>query len=410
MKDEILKLSEEELLKKLETREIKPRDLDETFGIKRAAELRRKFLEQQTNTKLDNIGNFLIDPENCKRNIELMMGATQVPLGYAGPVPVNGEYAKGNFFIPLATTEGALVASVNRGCSIIRRCKGANVYVHRYGQTRSILFNTKTIMTTKKFVEWVKNNDEKLKEIAEKDSRFLELKKIEVTVAGNNVWLRLDADTKDAMGMNMITFAAENIGNYIEKNFEGIEFISASGNLCIDKKPSAMNLVKGRGKTVLAEVIVPNKLIKEYLKTTAQKVLDLNYRKNILGSMIAGSFGFNSHFANIIAALYLATGQDIGHVVEGSQGYTVMDLINDDLYISVTLPSIQVGTVGGGTNIETQKECLKLLGVNGGSQKPGENAMKLAEVTGVAVLAGELSLIGALTAKHLGKAHKELNR
>ena len=151
-------------------------------------------------------------------------------------------------------------------------------------------------------------------------------------------------------------------------------------------------------------------MIKKYLKTTAQKIVDLNYRKNILGSMVAGSYGFNAHFANIIAAMYLATGQDLGHVVEGSQGYTVMDLIDGDLYVSVTLPSIQVGTIGGGTNIETQKECLELLGVDGGSQNPGEHAMKLAEIIGVAVLAGELSLVGALAAKHLGIAHKELNR
>ena len=370
----------------------------------------RRFLEQQTGIELSNVGKSIIDPDNCRKNIELMIGATQVPLGYAGPVTVKGAFAEGDFFLPLATTEGALVASINRGCSIIRKCKGANVYINRSGQTRSILFNTKTIATAKRLIEWVKANDKRLKEIGKGESRFLELKKIESTVAGNNVWLRIEADTKDAMGMNMITLAAENIGSFVGENVEGAEFVSASGNLCIDKKPSVINLVKGRGKTVIAEVIVPSELIKRYLKTTADKILNLNYRKNILGSMIAGSFGYNAHFANIIAALFLATGQDLGHVVEGSQGYTTMDIIDDDLYVSVTLPSVQVGTIGGGTKVETQNECLRMLGVEGGSEPPGRNSMKFAEIVGVAVLAGELSLIGALAAKHLGKAHKELNR
>lgn len=403
-------MKDEEIIEKLRAREIKPRDLDKLVGEERATRLRRIFIESLTEKKLENVGKHTIKPENCRRNIELMVGATQVPLGIAGPIRINGKYAKGDFFIPLATTEGALVASVNRGFSIIRKCGKASVYVYRSGQTRSILLNAKTLETTKKVVEWVRKNDEKLKRVGKGNSNYLEINKIEITLAGNNIWLRLDADTKDAMGMNMITIAAENIGTYLEAHVNGVEFVSASGNLCIDKKPSAINLVKGRGKTVLAEVIVPNELIEKYLKTTAQKIVDLNYRKNILGSMVAGSFGFNAHFANVIAAFYLATGQDIGHVVEGSQGYTTMDIIDDNLYVSVTLPSVQVGTVGGGTNVETQKECLGLLGIDGGAKKPGHNAMKLAEIVGVAVLAGELSLIGALAAKHLGKAHKELNR
>jgi len=399
-----------DIIKKLKAGELKLRELDNKVGAEAATQIRRVFIEKETGKLLENVGKHTIKPENCKRNIELMIGATQVPLGIAGPVRIKGDYAKGDYYIPLSTTEGALVASVNRGCSIIRKCGHASVYVYRSGQTRSILFNAKTLEVTKNFIEWIKNNGKKLKSIGKGESKYLEIKKIETIIAGNNVWLRLEADTKDAMGMNMITIAAENIGNYVEKHVKGVDFISASGNLCVDKKPSAINLVKGRGKTVIAEVIIPNELIKKYLKTDTQKIMDLNFRKNILGSMVAGSFGFNAHFANIIAAIYLATGQDLGHVVEGSQGYTTMDIIGDNLHVYVTLPSVQVGTVGGGTNIETQKECLELLGVAGSAKTPGHNALKLAEIVAVAVLAGELSLIGALAAKQLGKAHKELNR
>lgn len=404
------RLSDEEILEKMATREIKPRDLDKLIGEKRANALRLTFLEINSGMDLSVLARHGIPPESCGPNIELMVGAAQVPLGYVGPVPIEGRYANGTYFIPMATTEGALVASVNRGCSIIRRCKAAKTYVIRSGQTRSLLMKSNSSARLVEVVAWLKKNEEQVRQIAKGESRFLELNNVEPIMVGNNLWLRLEADTKDAMGMNMITFAAENLGNFLEQKFEDLEFVSASGNLCVDKKPSAVNLIKGRGKSVIAEVTIPQDQIKKYLRTSAQRVLDLNFRKNLLGSMISGSYGFNAHFANVIAAIFLATGQDLGHVVEGSQGFTTMDIIGKDLYVAVTLPSIQVGTVGGGTHLPTQRACLEILKVYGPGEPPGINALKFAEITAVAVLAGELSLVGALAARHLGKAHKALNR
>jgi hydroxymethylglutaryl-CoA reductase (NADPH) len=208
----------------------------------------------------------------------------------------------------------------------------------------------------------------------------------------------------------MISLAAETIGSYIEKNIEGIEFISTSGNLCVDKKPSAINLIEGKGKSVVAEVNISREIVENYLKITSEKLIDLNYRKNILGSTLAGSYGFNAQFANVIAAMFIATGQDVAHVVEGANGFTTMEMEGDRLHVMVTLPSLQVGTVGGGTNLPTQKECLEILGCHGSGNPPGANASKLAEIIAVAVLAGEISLLGALAARHLVKSHMKLNR
>jgi hydroxymethylglutaryl-CoA reductase (NADPH) len=180
--------------------------------------------------------------------------------------------------------------------------------------------------------------------------------------------------------------------------------------MCTDKKPSAMNLINTRGKKVLASVDIPEDVIRNVLKTTSDKLVDLNYRKNLLGSAASGSFGFNAHFANIIAAIFIATGQDAAHVVDGSLGFTTVEKTADGVNFTVTLPDLQVGTIGGGTGLATQKECLSILGVAGAGNPPGSNSKKLAEIIAVAVLAGEISLLGALCSKDLARAHKELNR
>ncbi|MBN2423300.1 hydroxymethylglutaryl-CoA reductase (NADPH) [Candidatus Woesearchaeota archaeon] len=404
-------LSDEEIIDKLINKEIKFYRLDELLGDeKKATLLRLKAVEKISKKKFIHINKFTISPKNARPNIENMIGSIQVPLGIAGPVQVCGEYAKGDFFLPIATTEGALTASVNRGCSVINNSEGASVCINKSGQTRSILFKFKNIEKIKTFFQWIDHNFSKLKKVSESKSNFLELISINKFVVGNSVWLRLTADTKDAMGMNMITLAAKTLGEYIESNFTGAEFVSTSGNICMDKKPSALNLAEGRGKSLLAEVFIPNSVVEKYLKTTPEKMVDVNYRKNLLGSALAGSYGFNANFANIAAAIFLATGQDLGHIVDGSHGFTTMELVDDKLHAIVTLSSLQLGTIGGGTNLETQKECLELLGVHGSGDPPGANASKFAEIVAAAVLAGEISLIGALAAKHLVKAHMELNR
>lgn len=376
----------------------------------RAARLRLSALRKITGQPFKNVGEYSIDPENVRPNIENMFGTVQIPLGFAGPLKVNGEYADGDFILPLATTEGSLVASINRGCSAINKGGGATVRIFQNTQTRSLLFKARNVIDVSLFREWIKKNEDEIKNIASTKSSFLSLEGMQVFSIGNKIWLRLSAFTGDAMGMNMVTIAGDIIGKYIASKLEGVKFISASGNACVDKKPSAMNMILGRGKYVTAETRISKDIFKKYFKTDADSVVELNIYKNYMGSALSGSYGFNAHFANMIAALFIATGQDSAHIVEGSIGFTDVSVDGDDIMFSVTLPSLQVATVGGGTRVETQQECLSLLGVEGSGDPPGTNSLKLSEIIAAGVLAGEMSLLGALSAHHLSEAHQRHNR
>ncbi|NOR60459.1 MAG: hydroxymethylglutaryl-CoA reductase (NADPH) [Methanosarcinales archaeon] len=406
-------LSKDEIIQKVIKGEMKLHAIDQFMDVVEAVDIRREAAERITDTKLDNVGRFSIDEtEAAKRNIENMIGAIQIPLGMAGPVTINGEYACGNYYLPLATTEGALVASTNRGCSVISECGGTNVRIFNDGMTRAPVFTVKDVVRAREFVDWVNDpgNFEAMKAKASGTTRFGELLDVMPFVAGNNVYLRFSFDTKDAMGMNMATIASEAICDFITGQLD-VELVSLSGNVCTDKKPSAINNILGRGKTVIADVVIPGNVVEQKLKTEPGSMVKVNYKKNLLGSARAGSTGFNAHVANIVAAMYLACGQDAAHVVEASSAITSMELTDKgDLYCSVTLPAIQVGTVGGGTGIATQRECLEMLGVAGAGEPPGTNAKKLAEIIGAAALAGEISLIGAQAAGHLARAHKQMGR
>ncbi|MBN2488676.1 MAG: hydroxymethylglutaryl-CoA reductase (NADPH) [Methanosarcinaceae archaeon] len=408
-----LSAEEKILLEKILAGEVAFRKIDTCTDTQTAVKLRRLAIEEQVNVRFEHIQNYTIDSEHVtKRNIENMIGAVQIPLGVAGPLKVNGEFADGKYQLPLATTEGALVASVNRGCSVITGSGGATVRIFKDEMTRAPVFKLDNVERSKEFVEWVKDPHifRQMQEKAAETTRFGELLSVEPYVTGNTVYLRFAYDTKDAMGMNMVTIATDAVVDLIVDEFGAIP-ISLSGNMCTDKKPAAINTILGRGKTVVSEVTVPKDVVEKKLKSTPEAMVDVNYRKNLLGSARAGSLGFNAHAANVIAAMYLACGQDAAHVVEGSTAITTMELTKyGDLYCAVTLPSVAVGTVGGGTGIGTQKDCLNLLGVAGSGNPPGANAKKLAEIVAAAVLAGELSLIGAQAAGHLARAHAELGR
>jgi len=410
---EKLTAEEQALLEKMKTGEISLRKIEEFLNKDDSAKLRRAFLENDRAVDLDHIAAYTFDTEAvAKKNIENLIGAVQIPLGIAGEIKIDGEYASGNYYLPLATTEGALVASVNRGCSIITKSGGAKVCVFKNMMTRAPVFKFDNLKETKTFYDWIllPETFDKLKAAADATTHFGELLEIQPFVSGNNVHLRLGFDTKDAMGMNMITIASEAITKIIADE-KGVPCVSLSGNMCTDKKPTAINAILGRGKTVIAEARLSASFIEETLKCTAESMFDVNYRKNFIGSMRAGALGFNAHAANIVAAVFLACGQDPAHVVEGSLCVTEMDLAeNGDLICSVTMPAIEVGTVGGGTSIATQQECLKLLGVAGAGAVPGENALKLSEIVAASVLAGEISLIAAQAAGHLARAHAQLGR
>lgn len=206
------------------------------------------------------------------------------------------------------------------------------------------------------------------------------------------------------MGMNMVTIATDNALNLLTHK-TGAHVLALSGNFCVDKKPSNLNFIEGRGKSLVAEVIIPKVIVEEKLKTTTEAIVEVNTSKNLIGSAVAGSIGFNAQYANMIGAMFLATGQDEAHIVEGSLGITTAEDVDGDLYFSVNLPDLPLATIGGGTRLETARECLEIMGVYG-----SDKVSKFAEIVGGTVLAGELSLIGALAAGHLARAHKELGR
>ncbi|GAB6285994.1 MAG: hydroxymethylglutaryl-CoA reductase (NADPH) [Methanoregula sp.] len=399
-----------QVLAKLRSGTLKLYELEKSLAPLDAVRVRREFIEGETHTTLRHLGEFSIDIGRVvERNCENMIGAIQVPVGVAGPVLVNGEYAHGEFWLPLATTEGALVASVNRGCSAIGKAGGADVRILHDGMTRAPVFAVESIVHAKQVVDWVETHRETLAGVAQGTTSHGKLTGIVPYVAGTNVFVRLEFDTKDAMGMNMVTIASAKIADEIARE-TGARLVALSGNMCTDKKPAAINGIMGRGRSTVAGVALSHDLIARVFKTDAATMVEVNTRKNLVGSARAGAMGFNAHAANVVAAMFIACGQDAAHTIDGATCMTTIDLTPTGVYVAVTLPSLPVGTVGGGTGVGTQQECLKMLGVAGGGDPPGANARKLAEIIATGVLAGELSLVGALAAQHLARAHKELGR
>jgi hydroxymethylglutaryl-CoA reductase (NADPH) len=400
----------DEYLRRLRDGTLKLYALEKELPPGNAVAIRRRFIEEETGVSLDRIGACSISLDTVvKKNCENMIGTIQVPVGVAGPVRIKGGYADGTYYLPLATTEGALVASVNRGCGLITAAGGADVRILKDGMTRAPVFATDNIIHAKEVCDWVIAHETEIKAEAESTTRFGKITGIEVTTAGTSVFVRFSFFTGDAMGMNMVTIASAKAAGLICQK-TGARLIALSGNWCTDKKPAAVNLVMGRGKTASAGVLLTQDLIGKVLKTDVASLLEVNTRKNLVGSARAGSFGFNAHAANIVAAMFIACGQDPAHVVEGSLCMTTVDPAPSGVYVSVTLPALPVGTVGGGTTVETQAECLRLLGVAGSGDPPGSNARKFGEIVAAGVLAGELSLLGALAAQHLARAHSTLGR
>ncbi|MBI2641624.1 hydroxymethylglutaryl-CoA reductase [Candidatus Roizmanbacteria bacterium] len=368
----------------------------------KSLEERQNLLEKDQRVELKNIRKVLIDREE-DIHCENLIGAISLPVGIAGPLELKGENVKNEtVYIPLATTEGALVASVSRGCKAITLSGGALVNAHRVGTTRGPVFYTGSIRKSEEFYQWLKRNEKQLTKVAESTSSHLSFKKYDIRTVGSYAFIRFYFDTQDAMGMNMATIASEKMVDYISEK-TGFQCLSLAGNFDVDKKAAWMNFINNRGFKVWAEVVISARIVKEVLKTTLGKIFDVWLAKCMIGSAMSGSLGFNAHFANVVAAFFAATGQDLAHVVEGSLGITTMKVLpSEDLYISIYLPAVMLGTVGGGTGLKTQEEARSITGVN--------TSIELAEVVGGAVLAGELSLLASLSEGSLAKAHKKLGR
>ena len=345
-------------------------------------------------------------------NCENVIGYVPIPVGFVGPLDISGK----DYYVPLATTEGALVASTNRGCRAITASGGATSTVFKDGMTRAPVFRLPTAERAAEIMQWVSDPEHlsTLQAAFSSTTRFGKLKDIKASVAGRNLFLRFRCQTGDAMGMNMISKGVMECVGHLEGEFPELEMLAVSGNVCTDKKPSAMNWIEGRGKSVVAEATLSGKVVVDVLKCTVQSLVELNQAKNLVGSAIAGSIGGNNaHAANMVTAVFLATGQDPAQNVESSNCMTLMEPVNDgqDLHVSVTMPSIEVGTIGGGTGLSAQKACLEMMGLAGASTaEAGDNARDLARVTAGVVLAGEISLMSALASNHLVSAHMKLNR
>ncbi|XP_041373014.1 3-hydroxy-3-methylglutaryl-coenzyme A reductase-like isoform X2 [Gigantopelta aegis] len=344
---------------------------------------------------------------------ENVIGYMPIPVGVAGPLLLDGQL----HHVPMATTEGCLVASTNRGCRAIEQSGGAHSMVIAEGMTRGPVVRFPTAQKASLAKLWLEEKDsfEKVKEHFDESSRFARLQKIHAAQAGRCLYIRFVAKTGDAMGMNMLSKGSERALNALGEHFPEMEIVSLSGNFCTDKKPAAINWIEGRGKSVVSDAVIPAAIVKNVLKTTVPALVELNISKNLVGSAMAGSIGgYNAHAANVVTAIFIATGQDPAQNISSSNCLTQMEatgIHHEDLYISCTMPSIELGTIGGGTVLPPQASCLQMLGVKGSCiETPGENARQLGRIVCATVMAGELSLMSALAAGHLVKSHLKHNR
>ncbi|PSP39140.1 hydroxymethylglutaryl-CoA reductase (NADPH) [Halobacteriales archaeon QH_7_65_31] len=409
----------ETLARRVQDGDLRLHQLDDEADAATAAAARRRLLADETDTELATVADYSFDAERATETaVENLIGGAQVPMGMVGPIRINDDDAEtdggavsGQRYLPLATTEGALLASVNRGCAAIRRDGGATARVLQNAMTRAPVFRVADVGEAAAVAAWVREHTDALAETAESTTSHGELTSATPHVVGDSVFVRFAYDTKDAMGMNMATIATREVAARIEAETPA-ELVALSGNLCADKKPAAVNAVNGRGRTVSADVTLSRETVADVLNTTPEAIAEANTRKNLVGSAKAGSLGFNAHAANTIAAAFLATGQDIAQVVEGSNAITTADVRDDGdtLYASLSIASLEVGTVGGGTTLPTQAESLDVIGVRGGGDPAGSNADALAEIIATAALGGELSLLGALASSNLASAHEELGR
>ncbi|KAK4791187.1 hypothetical protein SAY86_031600 [Trapa natans] len=407
-------LSEEEIIKSVVEGSTPSYSLESKLGdCRRAVRIRRAAVERLTGRSLEGLPMEGFDYEAILRQCcEMPVGYVAVPVGVAGPLLLDGR----EYVVPMATTEGCLVASTNRGCKAIHVSGGATSTVLSDGMTRAPVVrfgSARRAAELKLFLE-ESDNFNSLAVVFNKSSRFARLQGIKCAVAGKNLYLRFRCSTGDAMGMNMVSKGVQNVLDFLQSDFPDMDIISISGNYCSDKKPAAVNWIEGRGKSVVCEAVIREEVVKKVLKTTVPALIELNTLKNLAGSAIAGALGgFNAHASNIVSAIYLATGQDPAQNVESSHCITMMEAVNDgrDLHISVTMPSIEVGTVGGGTQLASQSACLNLLGVKGSNKEsPGLNSRLLATIVAGSVLAGELSLMSALASDQLVKSHMKYNR
>jgi hydroxymethylglutaryl-CoA reductase (NADPH) len=334
-----------------------------------------------------------------------------VPMRLIGPLKFNGPEVDAELMIPLATFETPLWPSTHRGAKVCNLSGGIRAVIVDDRMTRSILLEADNVVEAYEAVLNLTQHKEAMQTIIAETSRYARLVDMHTQIVGNLIYVRFEFNTGDAAGHNMSTLAADRLMEWILLRFRTLKYVSISGNYCSDKKVSAVNGILGRGKYVIAEVHVPYEICEKQLKSTPEKIVQLNIKKNLIGNIISGGLRTaNAHFANMLLAFYLATGQDGANIIEGSQGMVHAEVRGQDLYFSVTLPNIIVGTVGSGKTFDFVRENLRMLDCLE-EREQGANARRLAIIAAGAVLCGELSLLAAQTNPgELIKSHLKLER
>ena len=369
---------------------------------------RLKFLREKTGENIPFLEgeSTFNNHQQLEGNIENFIGMTQVPTGVIGPLTVHGTCANGDFYLPLATTEGALVASYNRGAKATKLAGGVTSVCLIEGVQRSPLFRFENIIEVGKFVFWILEQQGQFVELVESSSNFAQLEDVKTNIEGNEVILTFEYTTGDAAGQNMVTICTNRICEYIlEKSPVKPSRWFIESNYSGDKKATALSFSNVRGKKVTTEINIPREIVEEVLKSTPELMVEY-WKSSTLAVIQSGAIGAQGHVANGLAALFLSCGQDVACISEAATGITRMQMNeNGGLYCAVTLPNLIVGTVGGGTGLGTQKECLKMIGCYGKG-----TSRKFAEICGALALAGELSIAAAMSAGHFTQAHKDLGR
>ncbi|KAG2323279.1 hypothetical protein Bca4012_058771 [Brassica carinata] len=404
---------DEEIVKSVIDGTISSYSLETRLGdCKRAAAIRREAVQRITGKSLTGLPLEGFDYNSILGQCcEMPVGYVQIPVGIAGPLLLDGR----EYSVPMATTEGCLVASTNRGCKAIHLSGGAFSVLMKDAMSRAPVVKFPSVRRAALAMFFLQDpaNFKRLSLIFNKSSRFAKLQSITCSISGRNLYPRFACGTGDAMGMNMVSKGVQNVLEFVKTEFPDMVVIGISGNCCSDKKASAINWIQGRGKHVVCEALIKGEIVKNVLKTSVEALVELHVLKNLTGSAMAGSLGgFNAHASNIVSAVFIATGQDPAQNVESSHCITQFEAEGDDLHISVSMPCIEVGTVGGGTQLASQSACLNLLGVKGSSdkEKAGSNARQLARIVAGSVLAGELSLMSAIASGQLVKSHMKYNR
>jgi hydroxymethylglutaryl-CoA reductase (NADPH) len=362
--------------------------------------MRRAWLEHNTGHTLDAAAETGFAPEEVRTNIENLVGAVHVPLGVAGPIRVNGTHAQGSYYVPFATTEGTLVSTYQAGMRAITEAGGANAYVLGDSLDIAPCFMLDSAREAISFAQWLNDHLDELREVAAQTTAHGRLAELHTQVFGRRVFGRFVFTTGDAMGMNMVNIAVDQICRHAIQT-AGCERYYLRCNYSSDKKPAAINLFRPYGKEVAIDFTLPASVVETYLGVSAREMLDF-IATGRLGAMQAGALGMNAHFANGLAAIFIACGQDVAQVVNASIGFSDAELVGENLYVFARLPNLVVGTVGGGTNLPTQSECLALLDCRGDGTAP-----KFAEIVAATLVGGELAIAAALANGRFIEAHRQ---